>query len=91
MLLQEERYCRTVVAVVDTGSFSAAATVLDTVQSNISIRIRHIEDELKVELFERRLRGIVLTPKGEKVYRYAKGLLAMLEQQEEELARLLSA
>ena len=42
-----------VVAVVDHGTFSAAAKALHTVQSNISTHISHLEKELKIPLIDR--------------------------------------
>jgi LysR family hydrogen peroxide-inducible transcriptional activator len=41
------------VAIADHGSFSAAATALDTVQSNVSGRIARLERELDTELVDR--------------------------------------
>jgi DNA-binding transcriptional LysR family regulator len=90
MRLGEKEY-RTIVAVVEAGSFSRAAAALDTCQSNVSIRIRNVEEDLEAALFERGLRGIVLTPKGEMLYRHAKVVLASLDKHEQDLVVLLSA
>lgn len=47
------------------GSFSDAATLLRLTQSGVSRRIRQLEDQLGVELFERFASGVVLTRIGE--------------------------
>jgi len=51
-------------AVARLGSMNRAAQELNTVQSNITARIRNLELELGVQLFQRRARGIELTPAG---------------------------
>ena len=50
-------------AVVDTGSFSAAAERLHTVQSNVTAHIKKLETELDARLLERRT-PVVPTPAG---------------------------
>jgi DNA-binding transcriptional LysR family regulator len=64
------------VAVYDTRGFARAAAKLNTVQSNVSARIRKLEDNAGVALFERLHRAIRPTPQGEIMYRYAKKVLA---------------
>ena len=49
-------------AIADHGSFSAAASALNTVQSNVSTRVARLERELRVELVDRGSRA--LTPAG---------------------------
>jgi len=55
---------RVVIAVVDTGSFSAAAQQIRRAQSAVSYAIKNAEDYLGVTLFERNGRRPVLTPAG---------------------------
>lgn len=57
-------------AVARAGGISRASKELLTVQSNISSRIRALEDELGVELFRRHARG-TLTNSGERLLPYA--------------------
>jgi DNA-binding transcriptional LysR family regulator len=71
---------RFVVAVVEEGGFARAGILLETVQSNVSARIRRLEVVLGVKLFERHRRGVVVTDKGEKLYRHAKRVIALLEE-----------
>ena len=46
------------------GGMSRAATELNTVQSNVTARIRVLEGQLETSLFERHSRGVILTPGG---------------------------
>lgn len=52
-------------------SMKRAAIELNTVQSNVTARIRHLEQELGAPLFERRPNGMVLTPAGARLLPYA--------------------
>ena len=67
------------VAVYERRGFSRASEFLGTVQSNVSSRIRGLEDALGVPLFERRYRGVVPTEKGEQLYAHAKQVIAALD------------
>ena len=70
------------IAVYETKGFSQACSVLGTVQSNVSVRIRNLERFIGAPLFERRYRSIVPTAKGDKLYSHAKGLLATIDHTE---------
>lgn len=61
------------------NSFSAAAKVLYTSQSNVSKAILALEHELGGTLFVRESRGIELTPYGHKIYQYASKILDDVE------------
>ncbi len=54
-------------AVSRLGSMNRAAAELHTVQSNITARIRALEQELGVVLFQRHPRGVTTTPAGLRV------------------------
>lgn len=56
---------------VNTKSFSKAAERLYTSQSAVSKKIKSMEDELGIRLFERQAKGIYLTPEGRQIYDYA--------------------
>jgi DNA-binding transcriptional LysR family regulator len=58
-------------AVARLGSMSRAAAELNTVQSNVTARIRQLEDELGAALFHRSSRGVVLTDAGRRLLPYA--------------------
>ena len=61
------------------GSVTKAAKSLSTVQSNVTARIRLLERELAVQLFDRTHRGITLTPKGQQLLPYAQEMLTLAE------------
>ncbi len=52
------------------GSIRAAAEALHVAQSAVSRQLQSLEQELDVQLIERRARGILPTPAGELLYRY---------------------
>lgn len=58
-------------AIADTGGVSSAARHLNTVQSNVTARLKDLERELGVELFYRTGKGMVLTSAGEILRGYA--------------------
>ena len=58
-------------AVARLGGINRAATELNTVQSNVTSRIRQLEDELGVRLFERLSRGVALTAAGRRLLPFA--------------------
>lgn len=55
----------------DVGSFSEAAKILYTTQSNVSKSIKALEKSVGASLFVRKPRGITLTPQGKHVYKSA--------------------
>lgn len=69
-------------AVAEAGSFTHAGETLNLSQSAVSRQISALEDSLRVPLFHRHARGLVLTEQGEVLYRTAHevfGKLAMTE------------
>jgi DNA-binding transcriptional LysR family regulator len=58
-------------AVARHGSMNKAAAELHTVQSNVTARIRALEREVGVALFHRHVRGVSLTPAGQRMLPYA--------------------
>lgn len=67
-------HLRIFAAVVDNGSFSAAARQLDRSQPAVSYAIAAIESQLGLTLFERGKRKPVLTPGGLTILAYARRL-----------------
>ncbi|MCB2228581.1 MAG: LysR family transcriptional regulator [Desulfarculaceae bacterium] len=59
-------------AVAELGSVTRAAEKLNYVQSNITARVRQLEQELGTELFYRRPRGMTLTPAGMTLLEYSR-------------------
>lgn len=66
--------------VAELGSISKAAARLDFVQSNVSQRIKSLEEELGVRLFTRNYRGVVLTPEGNKLLEYTNQILLLMDE-----------
>lgn len=62
------------------GGMSRAAAELNTVQSNVTARIRVLEDELQSALFERHSRGVSLTPAGRRLLPYAEQITALIKE-----------
>lgn len=58
--------------VAESKSFSKAAEKLFISQPAISYNIKSLEKNLKVKLFFRTSKGVLLTPDGEKLYYYIK-------------------
>jgi DNA-binding transcriptional LysR family regulator len=74
---------RMFVAVVQTGSLSAAATRLGVPLPTLSRRIRDLERQLKVQLLERSARGAKLTEAGTRLYEHAgRSIEALLEAEQ---------
>ncbi|MBA0046671.1 LysR family transcriptional regulator [Mycobacterium sp. NPDC050853] len=67
-------------AVAEAGGISHASKKLHTVQSNVSTRIKSLEDELGVELFRRHARGVTLTNAGEAFLPYAERMTALMRE-----------
>jgi DNA-binding transcriptional LysR family regulator len=66
-------------AVARTGGIGKAALELNTVQSNVTARLKALEDRLGTALFERSRRGVVLTAAGQRLLPYADRLVHLLE------------
>ncbi len=67
----------TFAAVVRYGGITKAAGELNTVQSNVTNRVRALEAEVGVPLFDRHARGMTLTDAGRRLLPYAQQLVAM--------------
>ncbi len=69
------------------GGFSQAAERLHTTQSAISRRVQDLESVVDTALFDRTLRSVRLTEKGEEMFSIADRLLAQRDQALEQFAR----
>jgi DNA-binding transcriptional LysR family regulator len=67
---------RSFVTVAARGSLARAAPELFVSTSGLSRRIHDLEKELGVELLERSMRGVVLTPAGEEILEHANRIIA---------------
>jgi DNA-binding transcriptional LysR family regulator len=70
------------VAVVETGSFTAAAERLDTAKSAVSRRVSALEERLGVQLIRRTTRKLNLTDTGQSFYEHSARILADLDEAE---------
>lgn len=68
---------RVFLAVIDAGGVTHAAKRLHRVQSNVTARIRKLEQDLGQPLFRRAGRRLQLTPAGEQLQDYARRLLTL--------------
>ncbi|RQS65242.1 LysR family transcriptional regulator [Burkholderia sp. Bp8963] len=67
-------------AVVRENGVTRAAAKLNRVQSNVTTRIKQLEEELGAALFVRDGRRLVLTPAGRTLLPYAERLLALADE-----------
>lgn len=68
------------VSVVESGSFSHAASKLNITKSAVSKRITQLEDELGIRLLNRTTRKLSLTEAGQRYYDYVVQSLALAQQ-----------
>lgn len=79
---------RDFMVVAERGSLRAAARQLDVAQPAITRSIQELEKELGVVLFERRAKGVTLTPMGEAFLRRSKAVHSELQRAQDELDQM---
>ena len=79
---------RDIVAGAERGSLRAAARHLDLAQPALTRSVRDLERELGAPLFERRARGMILTPMGAAFVRRANAVLSEVRRAREEVEQL---
>ncbi|PVX70713.1 LysR substrate-binding domain-containing protein [Paraburkholderia unamae] len=62
------------------NSVTRAAHLLNRVQSNVTTRVKQLEDELKVQLFSRDGKRMTLTAEGQRFLGYAQRMLTLAEE-----------
>lgn len=67
-------------AIVDSGSFAAAADALDMSQSGVSRSVARLEARMGIRLFDRTTRSVKLTDEGSRFYAQIVPLLSGLEE-----------
>ena len=72
--------------VAEASSFTKASTILNLSQSAISRQIQSLENELKIKLFERHARGLVLTDNGKYLFKTAHDIISKLKDVEATLS-----
>lgn len=78
---------KTFKALVDEGGIKGASEKLHTVPSNITSRIKKLEDELESDLFSMDGRRLKLTPNGHILYDYATKILQLEHQAKSEIQK----
>ncbi|MDD1531202.1 LysR family transcriptional regulator [Bradyrhizobium sp. WBOS7] len=68
---------QTFATVARTGGITRAAEELNTVQSNVTQRVKALEAEIGTPLFERHSRGMTLTGAGKRLLPYAQRMAAL--------------
>ncbi len=81
------KHLQALVGIADTGSFSAAAEAIGTVQSNVSAHVARLERELAVALVERSTGR--LTEEGEVVVARARRMMAELDAMRADVAAMV--
>ncbi|MBP3851783.1 MAG: LysR family transcriptional regulator [Erysipelotrichaceae bacterium] len=71
---------KTMMTILETGSFQKAADQLNYTQSTITFQIKQLEEELSFKLFERIGRKMELTQAGKEVLPYIETILQAEEQ-----------
>ena len=72
--------------VVDCGSFTQAAEVLNMTKSTVSRKLAELEHHLGVRLITRSTRSLVLTPEGERFYLSSTQMQEIMNQAELEVS-----
>lgn len=67
-------------AVAEAGAIGRAALRLNTVQSNVTQRVRALEDRLGTTLFHRSKQGVSLTAAGARLLPFARRIADLLEE-----------
>lgn len=75
-----------IVAVSETGSFSAASRALKTPLATISRRVSELETHLKAELFQRSSRQMTLTDAGRSYIESCKRIIEQVDEAEREVS-----
>lgn len=71
---------RAFTAVVETGSVTGAARLLNRTQAAVSLQMKRLEDQLGVELFQRSHKKLVLASAGERLLAHAARLVALNDE-----------
>lgn len=84
----ELRHLETLIAIAEAGTFTGAADVLKTVQSNVSEQVRQLEAELGVTLLARGRGGATPTESGRVVLERARRVRREIDLLREDVAAL---
>ncbi|QEM07705.1 LysR family transcriptional regulator [Mucilaginibacter rubeus] len=74
-------------AVATNGSFTKAAEAMFTVQSNVTARIKNLEEEFGADLFTRTSRKVTLTSAGETLLQYSKRIDHLVHEAKQDIKK----
>lgn len=74
-------------AVAANGSFTKAAEAMFTVQSNVTARIKNLEEEFGADLFTRTSRKVALTSAGETLMQYSKQMAHLMHEAKKDIKK----
>jgi DNA-binding transcriptional LysR family regulator len=74
-------------AVAANGSFTKAAEAMFTVQSNVTARIKNLEEEFGADLFTRTSRKVALTSAGETLMQYSKQIDHLMQEAKKDIKK----
>jgi LysR family transcriptional regulator for metE and metH len=86
----EFRHLRTIRAIHEAGGLARAADMLHITQSALSHQVKALEDQVGMELFQRRSKPMKLSPAGHKLLRLAEHILPEVAAVEEEFRAMQS-
>ena len=86
----EFRHLRTIRAIHQAGGLARAADLLNITQSALSHQVKGLEEQVGMELFQRRSKPMKLSPAGERLLRLAETVLPEVAAVEEEFLALKS-
>jgi LysR family transcriptional regulator for metE and metH len=84
----ELRHLQTLLALVETGTLSRAATRVHLTQSAISHQIKQLEEHYGTPLFERKTQPLRLSPAGQRLHTLAETVLKLVGEAERDVARI---
>ena len=76
--IMDLRHLRTFVTVADQGTVSKASVRLGVAQPALSRQIKDLEDQLRIRLFDRVRRRLILTREGEQLLGHCRGILGAI-------------
>ena len=86
----EFRHLRTIRAIHEAGGLARAADMLNITQSALSHQVKGLEEQVGMELFQRRSKPMKLSPAGIKLLRLAERILPEISAVEEEFRSMQS-
>ncbi len=86
----EIKHLRMICALAETGNMTKAGEKLYISQSALSQQLKDIEHKLRVDLFFRTRKKMILTPIGKKLLETAENVIATIEDTELEVAKIVS-